>query len=359
MAVKAVNQLDIVDLTDGYSVVLSSEAVSLLGGTTYANSATVTTTVYALCGNTQVPCSVDTTAVTFTGSHNNGITVSKDSNTTQPTLTFTVAASKVTGNCEATIPIVITDTGITLDKKFSFTVSKQGTGGTRGSVWYSGTAITGTSTTPTAFSSSGITSAVVGDMYLNTSTGNTYRCTTGGNAANAKWVYVDNLTGPQGGTGPTGAAGGRWYTGTGITGTSTNATVFTGSGVSSAVVGDMYLNTSTSNYYRCTVAGNASTAKWVYAGNSKGVKGDTGDDAILLVITSSAGTIFKNTQAVTTLTAHVYSGGVELTSTEINALGTVKWYKDDSTTVAGTGTTYSVTAGQVTNKATFIAQLES
>ena len=38
----------------------------------------------------------------------------------------------------------------------------------------------------------------------------------------------------------------------------------------------MYLNTSTGYTYRCTVAGNASTAKWVYAGSIKGATGATG-----------------------------------------------------------------------------------
>lgn len=76
--------------------------------------------------------------------------------------------------------------------------------------------------------------------------------------------------------GASGAAGGKWYTGTGITGTSTTATIFSGSGVSSAVVGDMYLNTSTDNVYRCTVAGAASAAKWVYTGNIKGSQGNAG-----------------------------------------------------------------------------------
>ena len=76
--------------------------------------------------------------------------------------------------------------------------------------------------------------------------------------------------------GATGTAGGRWYSGTGITGTSTTATVFSGSGVSSAVVGDMYLNTSTDNVYQCTTAGNASTAKWKYVGNIKGSTGSQG-----------------------------------------------------------------------------------
>lgn len=88
--------------------------------------------------------------------------------------------------------------------------------------------------------------------------------------------------GPQGATGPTGpqgatgTRGSRWYQGTAITGTSTTATVFSGTGITDALVNDNYLNTATGNTYRCTVAGNASTAKWVYTGNIKGPKGDTG-----------------------------------------------------------------------------------
>jgi hypothetical protein len=70
-------------------------------------------------------------------------------------------------------------------------------------------------------------------------------------------------TGPTGPTGKTGATGAssEWFTGTGITGTSTTATTFSSSGVSAATVGDMYLNTSTYNVYRCSTAGAASAAK--------------------------------------------------------------------------------------------------
>lgn len=67
-----------------------------------------------------------------------------------------------------------------------------------GAQWYSGTAITNTSVTPTVFANSGITYAVEGDMYLNTSTNNTYRCTLGGNASTAKWVYINNIKGQSG-----------------------------------------------------------------------------------------------------------------------------------------------------------------
>ena len=98
-------------------------------------------------------------------------------------------------------------------------VGPTGATGTRGSRWTQGTAITGTSTTATIFSGSGITDAIVNDNYLNTSTGNTYRCTVGGAASVAKWVYTGNLKGPQGAKGATGPQGPTGATGaTGATG---------------------------------------------------------------------------------------------------------------------------------------------
>ena len=77
-----------------------------------------------------------------------------------------------------------------------------------------------------------------------------------------------------------------------------------------------------------------------------------------MAITSSGGTIFKNTAIATTLTAHVYKGGVEVTGAALSSLGTIKWYKDGGTTSVATGSTYTISAGDVTNKATFSAQLE-
>lgn len=77
-------------------------------------------------------------------------------------------------------------------------------------------------------------------------------------------------TGADGTTGPTGATGVRgtkWYSGTAITGTSTTAAVFSGSGITDALAGDMYLNTSTGYYYTCVVGGNAATATWKYNGS--------------------------------------------------------------------------------------------
>lgn len=83
-------------------------------------------------------------------------------------------------------------------------------------------------------------------------------------------------TGAKGATGTTGTRGSRWNTGTAITGTSTTATVFSNSGITDALVNDMYLNTSTGAVYRCTVAGAAAAAKWVYVGSIKGATGAAG-----------------------------------------------------------------------------------
>ncbi len=94
---------------------------------------------------------------------------------------------------------------------------------------------------------------------------------------------IGNVKGPAGERGPkgdqgekgnTGIRGSKIFTGNAITGTSTTATVFSGSGVSSEA-DDLYLNTSTGNMYRCTVAGAPSVAKWIYACNIKGPQGST------------------------------------------------------------------------------------
>ena len=150
-----------------------------------------------------------------------------------------------------------------------------GATGTRGSIWNVGTACTGTSSTGAVFAT-GISSSLVGDLYLNTSTGYVYRCTTAGNASTAKWSYIGSIRGAKGDTGSTGTRGSRWNSGTACTGTSSTGAVFA-TGITDALVNDYYLNTSTGYVYRCTTAGNASTAKWTYAGSIKGVKGDKGD----------------------------------------------------------------------------------
>lgn len=74
--------------------------------------------------------------------------------------------------------------------------------GVRGSLYYAGTAITGTSTTPTAYAT-GIEAALAGDLYYYNGTtpievGNVYICTTGGDDSTALWSFLGNWRGTSG-----------------------------------------------------------------------------------------------------------------------------------------------------------------
>lgn len=77
----------------------------------------------------------------------------------------------------------------------TFTVTN-GIDGTNGSIWYKGTALTGTGTSITGFPGE------LNDFYLNSSTGYVYVCTKSGAAMvpdAAEWDYVMTLTGGGGG----------------------------------------------------------------------------------------------------------------------------------------------------------------
>lgn len=109
----------------------------------------------------------------------------------------TVTASEPGGDPE------VTNSGTENAAVFNFTLPR----GEPGSMWYQGDAITGTSTSGTVFSGSGIANAEVNDMYLNTGSGadrgNVYVCTAAGDASTAQWAYKQNIMGP---TGPAGTA---------------------------------------------------------------------------------------------------------------------------------------------------------
>ncbi len=131
--------------------------------------------------------------------------------------------------------VTVTKSGTTASPSFAFafknlkgaTGSKgdPGSAGTRGSIWYRGTAITGTSTTPTIFSGSGVSSALVNDMYLNTSTGYVYTCTLAGSPTVAKWVYSGSIKGPTGAKGADGLTTSVTVNGTKYTQSNGNVTL--------------------------------------------------------------------------------------------------------------------------------------
>lgn len=95
----------------------------------------------------------------------------------------------------------------------------------------------------------------------------------------------------------------------------------------------------------------------------KGSNGDPGADAIAMSISSSNGTVFKNTSDSTILTAHVYIGGIEcsiddagMVTDNSESLGLVKWYKGSA--LIGTTGSLTVSASEVSSVAVYSCQLE-
>ena len=90
MAIKASNQISIVDVTDAYSVILTSEAYTFVGGTGGAASgSTCSTQAVAYCGNSQCSVvSVDQTAITCPAGISAAVT---NNNTSAVTITFTLS----------------------------------------------------------------------------------------------------------------------------------------------------------------------------------------------------------------------------------------------------------------------------
>lgn len=273
MAVKISDQISIVDVTDAYSVILTSESHTFAGTTSAAKAGSCTTQILAFRGNEQVAASVTLSEVVSP----NGVTVTKDSDTTAPTLTIAVSTA-VTSDGVVKIPVHIGD--IVINKEFTFAIAFTGATGSAGK---------------------GIKSTEI--KYQASSNGTTVPTGT----------WLDAV--------PSVSAGQYLWTRTTITYTD-----------------------------------NAQSIS--YSVGRNGNNGANGADAITMSITSSNGTIFKNSAIETILTAHIYKAGTELTAAQISALGTIKWYKDGGTTAVGTGATLTIDAGSISNKATYTAQLE-
>ena len=349
MGIKAVSQVDVIDLTDGYSVVLTNDNYTFLGTTnSVSGTQTTTTQVMALCGSEQVSCTVGNITCPT------GISAVSDGKSLQPTITIT-ATSALTKSGTITIPIVVNG-DITINKTFSYSIAFKGQTGQNGtSVTVSSTSVTyqvgasGT-TKPTGEWSTTVPNVPNG-QFLWTKTvvkysdgksteaySVSYKGTNGTNGSNGTSVTVSSTSVTyQAGTSGTTPPTGTW-----------SPTV-------PNVANGQYLWTKTVVNYS---DGKSTESYSVSYKGTNGINGTNGKDAITMAITSSGGTIFKNTAIATTLTAHVYKGGVEVTGAALSSLGIIKWYKDGGTASVATGSTYTISAGDVTNKATFSAQLE-
>lgn len=128
MAIKSSDQITIVDITDAYSIMLTSEAYTFVGGTNGVGSGqTCTTEAVAFCG-TNACTNVEVNASNITCP--TGISAKVDgSGTARVKITFTTTATIATA-CEATIPVTVD--GATVNKKFSFAVAKTGATGEAG-----------------------------------------------------------------------------------------------------------------------------------------------------------------------------------------------------------------------------------
>lgn len=358
MAVKASNQLTLIDLTDAYSVILTNDNHTWIGDTdSVKNQQSTTTQVMAMCGAEQVSCTIGTM------SPPTGLSATSDGKTPSPTITITATTALTTGG-SFNIPVVI-EGGITINKAFSWGIAFTGATGAKGNTGATGNGVKSTAVTYQASSSGTTVPTGTWESNIPSVSAGQYLWT------RTIITYTDNSTSTSYSVGMMGATGAQGATGKGVKSTAityqkgtSGTTAPTGSwsgSVPSASAGE-YIWTKTVITY---TDNSTSTSYSVGMIGATGPKGDTGAtgaagaDAITLVVTSSAGTIFKNTDIATTLTAHVYKAGVEVTGSALTALGTIKWYKDGSTTAASTGQTLSISAGEVTNKVSYEARLEA
>ena len=134
MAVKATAQETVFDLTDAYSIMLTSESYTFNGNTSGVPAGkTCSTQVVSYLGGTPMKSNISKVTCPT------GISVSlKDNNTIAPTITFTTTAT-VKEDCEASIAVTVDD--VTISKKFSFAIAKTGSKGDKGDAGAAGNGI--------------------------------------------------------------------------------------------------------------------------------------------------------------------------------------------------------------------------
>ena len=363
MGIKATNQITIVDLSDAYSAMLTSEAYTFVGNVNGAGAGkTCVTEAVAFCGTNQCP-SVNVAAKDIKCP--TGISaIVENSGTSAVKITFTTTAN-ISEACEAIIPVTVDD--ITINKKFSFAVAKTGATGAKGEAGVSVTNVTpyylasasatGVKNTDTGFTTvmqtTDVTKKYLWSYQLITYSNNTTSKT------DAVIISTHGATGAKGDQGVSITNVTPYYlasaSATGVKNTDTGFTTV----MQTTDVTKKYLW----SYQLITYSNNTTSKTDAVIISTHGATGAKGDDAISLTITTSNGNMFKNNTGTTVLTAHVFKGAVEQTISDAGVvaggLGTVKWtYDKGGTTETKAAKTLTVSAKDVLNAQTFTCELE-
>lgn len=358
MAIKSADQITVLDITDGYTVNLSMDSISLNGGTSGLPSAqTVNVVVTAFRGTSQITPSVTKTDCVCTP---NTVTVGTISTSGFNVTIPITLPSGLSASGTVVIPVKITEGSdvVTITKTFTFAVALKGQTGGQGpagtsvtvsSVAYAYQLSTSGTTVPTGTWQS-TPQAPTSTQFAWTRTTTTYS-----DGTTAVTYTVGGKTGSNG-TSPTVTNSKTQYQKS-----TSGTTVPTGTWSDSALAPD------TSNYVWTktiiTYSDSSTAVSYAVAGKQgqqgpQGNPGAAGADAITMAITTNNGNIFKNSTGSTVLTAHVYKAGAEVTGSALTALGSIKWYKDGGSSAVGTGATLTVNASDVSSKAVYTAQLE-
>lgn len=260
MAIKSADQITIIDVTDAYSVMLTSEAYTFVGGSGGVTAgATCSTEAVAFCGSNQCP-TVNVTASEIVCPTGVSATV-ENSGTSKVKITFKTTAT-ISAACEATIPVAVD--GITVNKKFSFAVAKAGTNGTNGtSVSVKSTSVTyqvGTSGTdkPTGAWSTTVPTVPNG-QFLWTKTVVTY------SDGKSTTSYSVSYKGTNGANGKNGADAITMSI------TSSNGTVFKNNAGSTVLTAHVFIAGKEQTIADNGNCGSLGVVKWYKAGNTTAV----------------------------------------------------------------------------------------
>ena len=353
MTVRAQNQVTILDITDAYSVILSNEnqtfrEVAYNSGTA---AETTTTTVYSYRGDTNVYSYVGSDYIGSTHANDDGVYITIENTKTDETsnpnpgqdLEITIHIPQgLTNSGVFSIPIQLYESssisGATplaeFTQDFSYSVAKYGNTGESG-------------VSPTIYELD-----YTGTLFSFDNDSATYTAPKINNT-----VKITVTAHSQ-----TGDAAIQPYSGGTITVTPYSANGTAGSSSTNTTSVDIIPSVTSGSptylYYIATLTVDGVIVDRQTIGTTR--QGANGEDAYAIDITSTNGFVFKNTAISTTLTAHVYSGGTEITSiADLQALGlTVNWY-EGSTLVTSNSLTKSYTTGVVTDMLHVTAKLET